>query len=143
MICTKCKICKPETEFHWKFKHKGIKHRACKICRNGWHKGYHKKNSERIIARVSKWQQENKARKKANTNYSGATKYGYIPCTCCTKEEIKQVYMKCPKGYHVDHIITKTFGGLHCAKNMQYLTPEEHYKKTAEETKERANRNRL
>lgn len=39
-------------------------------------------------------------------------------------EAIKQFYLKCPPGYHVDHIIPingKDITGLHVLENLQYL----------------------
>ena len=47
-------------------------------------------------------------------------------------EAIKEIYAKCPKGHHVDHIIPlqgKLVSGLHIASNLQYLTPTENISK--------------
>ena len=48
-------------------------------------------------------------------------------------EEIKQFYINCPEGYHVDHIIPlkgKLVSGLHCIDNLQYLLAEENIQKS-------------
>jgi len=42
---------------------------------------------------------------------------------------IKEIYLNCPKGYEIDHIIPLSRGGLHHQDNLQYLTPTENRKK--------------
>lgn len=45
------------------------------------------------------------------------------------KDSITQMYVNCPKGYEVDHIIPISKGGKHHPDNLQYLTVTENRKK--------------
>lgn len=44
-------------------------------------------------------------------------------------EKIKDIYLKCPEGHEVDHIIPISKGGLHHQDNLQYLTIHENRSK--------------
>jgi len=46
-------------------------------------------------------------------------------------EEIRDFYCRCPKGYHVDHIIPISKGGTHTLDNLQYLSATENFQKGA------------
>jgi 5-methylcytosine-specific restriction endonuclease McrA len=52
-------------------------------------------------------------------------------CELTTEEEnvIEQLYLKCPDGYEIDHIIPISKGGLHHPDNLQYLTMVENRSK--------------
>lgn len=45
------------------------------------------------------------------------------------KDEIMKIYLECPDGHEVDHIIPISKGGKHHPKNLQYLTVSENRKK--------------
>lgn len=52
-------------------------------------------------------------------------------CACCTPASFRTLYQEAAeKGWEVDHAIPLCIGGLHCVKNLQLLTPEEHKRKT-------------
>lgn len=44
-------------------------------------------------------------------------------------EKIKEIYLNCPEGYEVDHIIPLSRGGKHHEDNLQYLTIAENRSK--------------
>ena len=45
-------------------------------------------------------------------------------------DAIKEIYLNCPAGYEVDHIIPVSKGGLHHQDNLQYLTISENRSKS-------------
>lgn len=56
--CNKCEVAKPEAEFHWHTKSKGIRQRVCKVCRkiqyqSWWNEG-HGKEKWKATQKVSR-----------------------------------------------------------------------------------------
>lgn len=85
------------------------------------------------------------ARKKAtrNTPEGRAQSRGYTAKRRAAKlqrtpawadhEAIKAMYISCPEGYHVDHIVPlqgKLISGLHTDENLQYLTAKDNLAKS-------------
>lgn len=146
--CTKCKTEKPKTEFHKRSGTKSGLKSKCKLCRNQENsiyqkenpeknrekvKRYQRKNPEKVAERKRKWRTSPEGRgiKNASTNRRRANKLRATP-SWADLEKIKEIYINCPPGHHVDHVIPlqgKTVCGLHVENNLQYLTAEENLKK--------------
>ena len=96
-----------------------------------YRKGYYQKNSEHIKLYVRNWRKTNK---KITNSYKAKRKLmqkNAIPKWANLKK-IKEIYAKCPDGYHVDHIIpinSKVVCGLHVENNLQYLTAFDNIRK--------------
>ncbi len=95
---------------------------------------YRENNKEKIKLTVKRWQKLNKEEQRPKraailAKYR-ASKLQAVPPWLGRelKSEIKQIYIDCPKGYQVDHIVPlqgKNIRGLHVPWNLQYLTAEE------------------
>jgi 5-methylcytosine-specific restriction endonuclease McrA len=74
-----------------------------------------------------KWKRENLSLVKADNAKSRAAKLRTTP-PWADWNALKHIYINCPNGYHVDHIVPlrgKGVCGLHVPWNLQYLTPEQ------------------
>lgn len=92
---------------------------------------YAKKNPEKVKELTRNW-------RKANLEYDAyrASCYRARKRNQCPKwanlDKIKEIYLNCPKGYHVDHVIPlkgKLVSGLHTESNLQYLPAIENIRK--------------
>tara|TARA_R110000823_G_scaffold310365_1_gene435250 strand:- start:47 stop:604 length:558 start_codon:yes stop_codon:yes gene_type:complete len=89
--------------------------------------------TDAVKERKRKWAQSEYGRKIRNASHAKrrAAKLQRTPSWSET-DVIKQFYLNCPKGMHVDHIIPlqgKNVSGLHVVENLRYLTPEENRRK--------------
>jgi hypothetical protein len=93
---------------------------------------YRIKNAEKVKRAISNWAKKNKARRRMSVAKRRALKLKATP-KFANLEKIKEIYLNCPKGYHVDHIVPlqgKNVCGLHVEWNLQYLTPYDNKSKS-------------
>jgi hypothetical protein len=99
-----------------------------------WHSNGIKRNPEKYrlmaLRRSTKYAKAHLEERAAIENRRRARKLSQT-CTCCTNEQLLLAYKQAAEiGGHVDHIIPLALGGLHCLKNLQVLTKEQHKEKT-------------
>jgi len=95
------------------------------------HRNWHERNKEYHNGRNAQWKRDNIELVRAYNANKRADKLNRTPIWA-ELDLIKEFYKKCPKGYHVDHILPlkgKTVSGLHVIADLQYLTAEENLRK--------------
>lgn len=146
--CFKCNIIKSLDNF---YKHPQMPDghvNKCKDCNKKdvsenyrknieYYKEYEKKRmvlshrKERAKDTLKKWRKNNRGQYIFQLSKRRAAKLKATP-KWVNLEKIKEIYLNCPKGYHVDHIIPlqgKLICGLHVHNNLQYLTKSENTSK--------------
>ena len=92
-------------------------------------------NKEAMTARTRDWESRNPQKALAIYKARNAVRKHRIKEQCpkwADKAKIREIYLNCPKGHHVDHIVPlkgKNVWGLHVENNLQYLTASENCKK--------------
>lgn len=79
------------------------------------------------VSRVTSDEHKRKLNAQAQSQYR-AKKYRVLAPTA-DKKKIKEIYLNCPEGHEVDHIIPLSRGGLHHQDNLQYLLKEDNRRK--------------
>ncbi len=92
----------------------------------------HENNKDKQNAYVAQWKKDNK---KTYNAYLASRKKRVKLATPSWADlgAIRELYFKCPVGYHVDHIIPLNginVSGLHTIENLQYLRAEDNLKKS-------------
>ena len=86
---------------------------------------------EKSKERHRKWRQANKDKTRLKSANERAVRLQRLPAWA-DRTLIKEFYLNCPEGYHVDHIIPlrgKLVSGLHTIENLQYLPAKENISK--------------
>jgi hypothetical protein len=143
-ICSKCNCEKPSSEFYLNSNKKPSKH--CKTCHLESGRNWRKNNPDKMLSLAKKFRdshydlclERTREWRKANKKYDAhraklyrMRKAQQVP-PWANIEAIKQVYLTCPDGYHVDHIIPlkgKLVSGLHVETNLQHLPAKENMQK--------------
>jgi hypothetical protein len=98
-------------------------------------RNYAARHPKRVAESKRKWSKANNKKELAKGRRYQADKIKRTPAWL-TKEQIKEmqnIYINCPEGYEVDHIIPlrgKMISGLHVPSNLQYLKISENRKKS-------------
>ena len=107
-------------------------HKDYRVENNEKIKDYRVENKEKAKDYNKKYYQEHKKEDVARQAKHRASKLQRTP-VWADHTELKKIYINCPDGYHVDHIIPlqgEKVSGLHVPENLQYLTAEENLSKS-------------
>ena len=83
----------------------------------GWSQAHRQVSEEHKARKNREWRATRRARERNATPPDA------------DKKKIRDIYLNCPEGYEVDHIIPLSKGGLHHQDNLQYLTADENRRK--------------
>jgi len=127
----RCPICLEILELD-KFSSSTICISRCLECDNKKSKEYRLKDPESARLRnISHYNRNKKAYFYKNSIRRAKKCMATVPWADLAK--IKKIYLNCPEGMHVDHIIPlqgEQVSGLHVEYNLQYLTAEKNLKKS-------------
>ena len=92
---------------------------------------YHKQNKDRLNKYVAQWKKDNWSTYKIYLTFRKKRIRIATP-KWVDILKLQEIYINCPKGYHVDHIVPlngKNVCGLHVPWNLQYLPAIENLRK--------------
>ena len=96
-----------------------------------YNKKYKENNPEKVKDWQKKYRENNRGVFTAIQAKRRAINLQATP-TWASLEAIKEIYVQCPEGHHVDHIVPlqgKNVCGFHVENNLQYLKADENIRK--------------
>ena len=140
VVCSTCEQEKDITDFY--IHSNGKPRKQCKGClmsranpspenRKKLYAEYRARNPEKVKQRTTNWRKNNLEYDAFRASTYRATKAQRTPQWACL-DKIKDIYLNCPKEYHVDHIYPlrgKYVSGLHVPENLQYLEAKKNLSK--------------
>lgn len=130
--CTKCNVIKRMTEYHIdNSKSLGIQS-ICKECNYFRNKKYRSEHRQEYLEYLQYYRVNHAKEYLARTRRYKLSKAQRVP-KWADLDKIKEIYKKCPEGYHVDHVIPlngTNVSGLHVENNLQYLSPQDNIAKS-------------
>lgn len=88
-------------------------------------------NPERYRAQARDLYAKSPARRATIKLYNARRRSPGLKCSCCSADLFRPVYYAAELiNGEVDHVLALSLGGIHCVKNLQILSREEHKEKT-------------
>jgi len=133
--CYTCKCLEEESpiKFYQRTKDDHKARFYCKKCDHVTHEKPIKKNSVVKTDVKTRRRYSNKSRVVLGKVRSVKKSHPFADMSDNERIAIGRFYRKCPEGCEIDHIIPLSKGGCHELSNLQYLSKEDHLKKTAKE----------
>lgn len=131
-FCCECNEVKSNIEFTNNISTIDGKTHLCKDCDSNRYKNYYKDNKDYKLSKNKEHYTNNKKLYLAKSAARRAAKLKRTP-KWANLQKIKEFYLNCPEGHHVDHIIPlqgKNISGFHVLENLQYLPAKENLSKS-------------